>query len=522
MSDVIESDNGRVIQLKTPKRVIQDKIDAEIMKATIAPPMSDLLNRGRSGGYPHYLFSFNNPNVDRAWTNEILYRTVSWEYACVNFIANSAHNAGYSVVPVKKRSEKKVSTHVQKFVDGLADFFESANEEQSFSEIYKQTHIDLGANGKAYLIVKYLENRPPFKTPIAIYRADYRTIRPIRFHTLAAYFGLPEEYYKGMKNSLIAWVQEVIDSNGIETFLEPIGHTQNSISAMQRNVQLPPWLVYGSNVTYFHPEEVIEIKLDANGTSPLESLEYSLAAEISAQQYTYSYFRNSTKPGIILTMEKGTKDQALVSKQWMQNEFTSPETSYNPMLLLGGIKLVRDSASTQHVQYLDIRKFGIVEVCAANGVDPSIISGEGSASEKEEAKRTCEENTVTPRSKLIFDKITRHFEKVFPSMRGRFKIIPGVKGRSSLHLLNIAQKMVMCGASVNETRALIGLPEMNEEIYNKPQVAVNIMPADLVPEMVKNKSKAVGPAPVKDNNPAGQPGKNTPQGGRGGVYNEQR
>ena len=88
--------------------------------------------------------------------------------------------------------------------------------------------------------------------------------------------------------------------------------------------------------------------------------------------------------------------------------------------------------------------------------------------------------------------------------------------------MNIAQKMVMCGASINESRALIGLPDLNEEIYDKPQIAVNIMPADLVPEMVKDKSKAVGPAPVKDNNPAGQPGKNTPQEGRGGVYNEQR
>ena len=514
---------GLKVKVKKTKEIIQDKIESEILKANITPKKSEVLSRGNDGGYPHFLFSFNNPYVSRSWVNNFLYQNVSWVYACSNYTANAAANSGYSFVAKKKRGEKKPSNRVTTFLRSMEDLFENANIEQDFGEIYKQLHNDLSHNGKAYIIVDFLRDKPPFKTPIALYRADYRTMRPIRLYAWGEYAGIDPKYYKGYKNRIIAYAQELLDGNDYETFIEPLGKASSKIKDLNKN-NLPLWRISRtSNVTYFYPEQVIEIKLDAQGTSPLDSLEYSLATEISAQQYTYAYFRNSTKPGIILSMEKGTREQALMNKQWLKDEYSNPESAYDPMFLLGGVKLVRESASTGTVQFLDIRKFVRDEVCSSMGVDPQLLSGEGNAGDKEESKRSFEENTVTPRSKLILGKFTRHFNKIFPDMKGRWELIPGVKGRSSLHLLNIAQKMGMAGATVNEMRGLIGLPEKEGEVYDMPMLAVNTMPAELMPDMILSGSKSEGgSSQAKDNNPAGQPSMKRPQDDKAGIYNEQR
>jgi hypothetical protein len=87
--------------------------------------------------------------------------------------------------------------------------------------------------------------------------------------------------------------------------------------------------------------------------------------------------------------------------------------------------------------------------------------------------------------------------------------------------MKTAQIQLMCGGTINESRKLIGLPEyLDDEIANVPFSAANLMPVNLIKDMIQ--SKKVGPNPVKDNNPGGQPRDENVQGGRSGVNNEQR
>lgn len=513
MISTISSD-GYTLATKSKEKLLEENF-AQFEKSGYTPTKGSMLNGLSSGDYPHLIF---NSNIDQSWIYQYLYESVSWVYACVQRRANAAENAGISIIPIRHKG--KVEDNVEKFIETTELFLENCNPEQDFDELIRQAHIDLPVNGKSYLVFDYMEKYPPFRTPKAIYRADFRTMKAVRLHPLLAYMGIPEyEYISKYKNELLGWCQEVITVDDMATFLEPIGRQQGEVNPLRK----APWIVgNGDNIRYFYPEQVIEIRSDASGTSPLKSLSLSLKTELSAQEYTYAYFKNATKTGIVLSMEgKVNKSDAEINKEWIQNEYTNPVNAWKPMLLLGGIKLVRDSANTSDVQYLDIRKFNLVEVCAALGVDPQLFHSEAKSSDKEEAERSFEETTVTPTAKRILKAVTRKFYEIFPEFKGKFKFIPGAKGRASLHLLNIAQKMVMCGATTNESRNLIGFPDVKtDDLYDMPLVAANVMPLETTVSLAN--AKNVGPNPVKDNNPAGQPRSKSPQDGQTGVNNEQR
>jgi len=509
----IEKRNGEI------KPKFKEKMLSEIQKAYTLSK-TELL-RGKPS-YSRFLFSTDNP-LDSCWLNDFLYKTISWVYACAQKTANSAVNAGYSIVPRKK--DGKVKPQIEKFCEGLDEFFKNVNEEQVFEELLKQYHIDAAINGKAYFIFDFLENHPPFNTLIAIYRADFRTIKPVRMDQYLRNFPeLNDPELERHKNTLIGWVQQIYDGTDMESFLEPMGKPQGKVKPLNA---VPYVMGAGPNTRYFYPEQVLEVKLDAQGTSPLDCLIRSLKTEISAQEYTNSYFDNFTKAGIIMSLEEGSIGEAEVNKQWLKEEYGDPANAYSPMFLIGGIKLVRDSASTADVKYLEIREFNKLEVCGAMGTDPVLLSStQGKSAEKEEAQRAFEEGTVTPRSVLFFRKLTKKIEEIYPKFKGKFEIIPGVKGRSSLHLLNIAQKMAMAGASTNEVRSLTGLQEIEGPVYDKPLMAVNVQPIQTIEDVARatmQPQKLVGNKAMKDNNPGGgQPRNENVQGGRSGVYNEQR
>lgn len=489
----------------------KEEILTEVFKAGDTPTKADLL----TGSLNTVLFTPGNPLLSKPWLHHYLKTHCSWIFASCQLIANSAATAGVNIIPRITELIPEVARDTKKFIAALEAFLNIANPEQDFIEIYRQVHDDLAHHGKSYIAFEFLEDRPPFHIPVAMYRIDYRTIKAVRRNEFTSYFGIAEN--GRFKNDIICYVQELISD--FKSFLEPKGKKEGEMPSLYN----APWIFgNGDNVRYFYPEQILEIQLDSADTSPLDCLEYSLATEIASQLYTFSYFKNSTKTGIILAMEEGSRDDAQRNKETLTNEFANPDSSWKPMLLLGGMKLVRESANTSDVQYLEIRKFNREECCAAMGTPPSLLGQENSkGSDKEEDKLSFEEETVRPRSELILNKITKYFYKLFPGQANKFEIVPGVKGRSSLHLMKIAQLQLMCGGTPNESRKLLGLPEYRgEDIAMQPFTAANLMPITMIEKMLDNKK--AGPDAVKDNNPGGQPRNETVQNGKTGRTNEQR
>ena len=492
--------------IKSTEELIQE---IDIAKSSnITPLKSDLLLT-------------SNLSNKQEWIYQWQYEKVTWIYASAQLIGNSAISSGYKIIPnidVNKNGQEDTEDALAKpnsFIKSLELLFEHANSEQNFLEIYKQIHVDLAIAGKAYIIFDYLNDKPPFDIPIAMYRADFKTMHPIYLWDFLEYNNAKPEDYKQYKNKIIGWSQEIIDN--LEGFIEKKGQTE--IPA-----DFPSYLWSGgANTRFFYPDQVLEIRLDASGTSPLDCLEYSVATELAAQLYTYAYFKNGTKAGIILSMEKGTANDAKLNKEWIKSEYASPENAWYPMLLLGGIKLVRESANTSDVKYLEIRAFNREECCAAMGTYPSLI-GAGSNSNtanREEDKLSFESETVRPREILVLSKIQRHLEKIFPDQVNTFKIVPGIKSRASLHLIKVAQMQTMFGGTINEARGLIGLPlDKSNKLYDKPMIAVNLLPAEIASEKVT--ANNLGSKVSRDNNSSGQNRNENVQGGKSGVMNEQR
>jgi hypothetical protein len=496
-------DNGK---LKTTEEVL-----SEIYKAGETPTKANLL----AGSLNTVLFTPGNPLLSKPWLHHYLKTHCSWIFASCQLIANSAATAGVNVIPRLTEQNPEVSKGTKKFISALEAFLNIANPEQDFIEIYRQLHDDLAHHGKTYVAFEFLEDKPPFHVPVAMYRIDYRTIKAVRRDEYMTHFSINDN--SRFKNDIVCYVQEIIGN--FKTFIEPKGKKEGEMA----NLYNAPWIFgNGDNVRYFYPEQILEIQLDSSDTSPLDCLEYSLATEIAAQLYTFSYFKNSTKTGIILSMEEGSREDATRNKETLTNEFANPDSSWKPMLLLGGMKLVRESANTSDVQYLEIRKFNREECCAAMGTPPSLLGQENSkGSDKEEDKLSFEEETVRPRSELILNKLTKFFYKLFPEQANLFEIVPGVKGRSSLHLMKIAQLALMCGGTVNESRKLLGQAEYREEpLADQPWTAANLMPVTMIKEMLE--SKKAGSDAYKDNNPGGQPRNETVQNGKTGRTNEQR
>jgi len=499
-------DNGNSEIVLDPDVIIK----SESTTVYQTPTKKELLERNQTK-----IFSPDNLAINRDWTHHFLYSNVSWVFRCSQRIGNSAMSTGVSVLPVVNEDNPKVKRSTKYVIEGIKGLFAKPNKENTFEEIYKQIHEDLSTHGTSYIIWEFLEKEPPFRTPIAFYRADYRTIRPVRRNEFIEFFGLNDNTL--YTNDIIYYCQEIVYD--LKSFLEPKGKLAPQ---MKRTLYNAPWIKgSGNNVRYFYPEQVMEISLNAAGVSPLDTLVYPLATELAAQQYTYSYFKNGTKTGMILALKNGTKPQAEDIRAKIMDSYTNPDTAWRPMVLLGDLNLVRESANTSDVQFLDIRKFTKEEVCAAMGVPSSLVSETAGKANKEEDELSFEVNTVRPMSLTILGKFLLFFINLYPEQRGLIDIVPGVEGKASLHLMKTAQIQLMCGGTINESRKLIGLPEyLDDEIANVPFSAANLMPVNLIKDMIQ--SKKVGPNPVKDNNPGGQPRDENVQGGRSGVNNEQR
>ena len=458
---------------------------------TLAIP--DFLVHGSNGARKPFLWQF-------------LFDKITWIGKGADKIGNSAISSGYKILNAKDGEPVERKSDDQPVVKRLKKLFNNPNNEQKFPELYKQWMMDLSTAGKAYVILDFLEEAPPFKNIIAIYRADYRCIRPVYFQQYLMYAQkMGFEEVKKYKNKIILWVQEVIE--GLESFVEKKGRVDPNAT---------PWLVgNGVNTRYFYPEQVIEIKLNASGTSPLESLEDDIATEIAAKKYTYAYFRNATKTGLVMSAENITQDQADQNKAYLQNEYSKPAGAWKPMFLLGGVKLVSNGANMSDVQFLEIRAFNKTACCAAIGVPENMFGQDAS----EEEKLNFENDEVLPKEILILSRIQKRFEELWPEEEGKFVIQPGIKNRATYHLMKIAQLGIMVGSTINESRALINLPPKDGELYDQPCTAVNVMPTSMAKQALD--AKQAGPKMLTDKNP-GQPGSKNIQEHAAGIFNEQK
>lgn len=208
----------------------------------------------------------------------------------------------------------------------------------------------------------------------------------------------------------------------------------------------------------------------ARGLSPLESLDLSLATDLSAAKYNEAYFRNGAKAGMVFSAQGLSEHEIRRNREWIKNEYVKPENAHKPMFLLGSIELVRDGNRAQNdMEFINLRSFTREDICAVYSVPISkLLVKDGSLGQagKMSDDITFRADTIGPLQTKVYESFNRQL------MKRDFKtmplLIPPRQEKIRLDLLEAAKSLVQVGGTGNESRAILHMPEIDHPTMKLP------------------------------------------------------
>ena len=125
------------------------------------------------------------------------------------------------------------------------------------------------------------------------------------------------------------------------------------------------------------PEDVLHIPgLSFDGLvgySPIAMAKQSIGLSIAAEEFGSKFYANSAVPSGILEHPGILKDPSKVRESWM-NTFGGSANSNKVAVLEEGMKYTPISINPSEAQFLDTRKFQVVEICRIFRVPPHMVS----------------------------------------------------------------------------------------------------------------------------------------------------
>lgn len=132
-----------------------------------------------------------------------------------------------------------------------------------------------------------------------------------------------------------------------------------------------------SQTVILQPEDVLHIPgLSFDGLvgySPIAMAKQSIGLSIAAEEFGSKFYANSAVPSGILEHPGILKDPAKVRDSWVQT-FGGSANSNKVAVLEEGMKYTPISINPSEAQFLDTRKFQIVEICRIFRVPPHMIA----------------------------------------------------------------------------------------------------------------------------------------------------
>ena len=125
------------------------------------------------------------------------------------------------------------------------------------------------------------------------------------------------------------------------------------------------------------PEDVLHVSgLSYDGLvgySPIAMAKQSIGLSIAAEEFGSKFYANSAVPSGILEHPGILKDPSKVRESWM-NTFGGSANSNKVAVLEEGMKYTPISINPSEAQFLDTRKFQVVEICRIFRVPPHMVS----------------------------------------------------------------------------------------------------------------------------------------------------
>lgn len=358
-----------------------------------------------------------------------MYRRHSIVRTAIEKIAKTATNVGFDFVPRDSRSKiRKGEVRV------LKDFFDSQHD---FIYELRRIYKDLLIYGDAFM-----------------YIVPNRQRRPHSLKRLAP--------------------------NTIAVRANKAGHVLGY-------VQFDPNDPAQNNYTMFEEHEIIHFRLDdpdndLYGLSPLESLEWAVAADIYAQRYNAAFFQNSGITGTIISVTGVDPDEIQRNREFLIQYYTGPDAAHKPVFLEGeSVKVEKSVATHNEMGFLDGRKFIIMEILAVLDVPPAKIGIMESAnrSNSREQDKTFRSESVAPLQHIVESALNAQFIQPILGVRNTIFVHSEGDTRDAIELMDYYKDGINWGIfNINEVRAKLGMAPVEGGDFNAVMTPTGFVPLD--------------------------------------------
>lgn len=371
--------------------------------------------------------------------------------AAIDKVAKTATNVGYDFVPRDSRTRIKNSE-----LKVLKDFFDR---QQDFIYQLRRIYKDLLLYGDAFMYVVPDKARRP------------HSLKRLQPNTIAI---------KANENGQVTgYVQ-----------FDPNDHTSTKYKL-------------------FSPYEILHFRIDdpnndLYGLSPLESLEWAVAADIYAQQYNAAFFQNSGITGTIISVNGVDPDEIARNRQFLMDNYTGPQAAHKPIFLEGQSVTV-DKAVSSHTDmgFLEGRRFILMEILAVLDVPPAKIGIMESAnrSNSKEQDKSFRAESVSPLQYIVESVINAQF--VQPVLGVKHTIFVHSEGdtRDATELMDYYTKGIAWGVyNSNEVRAKMGMAPVEGGDVNGIMAPTGFVPLDRLDLYFKVPQTNVDKVPLNEDN----------------------
>lgn len=243
-----------------------------------------------------------------------------------------------------------------------------------------------------------------------------------------------------------------------------------------------------------------------DGVSPMETLRRVLAEEFLAQQHRENMWRNSARQSGFLERPLEAPDWSAEARSRFRHDFESVMTGGSNAGRVGileeGMKWNGNAFSPQQTEYLQGRRLTYEEVCVAYGLKPSLLGmGTDTASSSEVNHRHAYQDVLGPWLRWLQDEIELQLLPDFEPFTSpgavyvEFNLSEKLKGSFEEQSKSITTSVGVPYMSVNEGRARLNLPRIDDEWADAPVQPLNVMyggqPAVTVPTEVPGDAQPV-------------------------------
>jgi HK97 family phage portal protein len=253
---------------------------------------------------------------------------------------------------------------------------------------------------------------------------------------------------------------------------------------------------------------------DDAGVSPLETLRRVLAEEFASQQNRENMWRNSARQSGWIQRPDGapqwSDDARRRFRADLESVMSGGANAGRIGILEEGMTWNASSFSPKDTEYIDGRRLTYEEVCVEYGMTPGLLGmGHDTASAADSRQRQAYQDVLGPWLRMIQDEIELQLLPDFEPLTapGRvyveFNLAEKLKASFEEQSKTLVSSIGVPYMTVNEGRARLNLPRIDQDWANTPVQPLNVMyggqPAVTVPTEDPGTpgSAAAGPPQVK-------------------------